>query len=111
MLHVPHTPAEYLGGEGALGDDLLNTTPRLGRRELQHSTCLFLISNVNPIAFLVLQLAISIYISLSISMYLPMYYLDPGLLKDGSDSAGHDVVGVRGGGGGRDKQQLSSLIL
>ena len=39
-----------------------------------------------------------IYLSL-ISMYLPMYcnYLDPGLLKDGSDSAGHDVVGVRGG--------------
>jgi len=39
-LHVPHTPAEYLGGEGALGDDLLNTTPQLGGRELQHSTCL-----------------------------------------------------------------------
>ena len=73
---------------------------------------MYLISNVNPIAFLVLQLAISIYLSL-ISMYLPMYcdYLDPGLLKDGSDSTGHDVVGVRGGGGGRGKRQLSSFIL
>ena len=76
----------------ALGDDLLNTTPQLGGREL-HVLVFKLKCKSHSVSG-----SPAIYISLSISMYLPMYcnYLDPGLLKDGSDSTGHDVVGVRG---------------